>query len=86
MFRQSEIINKVDITTQQSCLHSKLPEMLKEAHVYEFDNTILACSTFTGRSNGPLKCFKWSENSWETFKSPTQPLRGAFISSVKVIE
>jgi len=81
----------IDNNISVSCNHSTLPKKLKESHAYEFQGTLLVCSSFTNDGTTldkkNLNCFKWNETDWETF--PTPPLDNTagisnFIQSVKI--
>ena len=55
-----EDVYLVDATTGESCLHSKLPFDLKEAHIFEYMDTLLICSNFVPDiSKTMLTCFLW---------------------------
>ena len=76
-------VQLVDITTGDSCFHSELPVALKEAHVFEFKDSIILCSTFTKTTRNELQCFQWKNGKWKTFAVPDhKPMK--FISAVKI--
>ena len=73
-----------------ACVHSTLPSTLKESHVYEFQDTLLMCSSFRSSSDRKrLKCYIWNatESAWQDFETPL--LEGAngiqgYIQSVEI--
>ena len=78
-------VNLVNLTSKESFLRSELPVPLKEAHVFEFDDSLLLCTSYTETKKNQLQCFKSSENldgAWLNF--PTPIFTSAFISAVKV--
>ena len=79
-------VNLVDVDTMESCLHSELPIPLKEAHVFEFQGTILLCTSSTDNYGKKLQCFKWSDGNWETFPVDDDVFgtKMKFISAVSV--
>ena len=80
-------VNLVNLTSKESFLRSELPVPLKEAQVFEFDDTLLLCTSFTKTNKNQLQCFKWSENlngAWLNFPTPMGNRMKKFISSVKV--
>ena len=76
----------INVETTESCLHSKLPVVMKETFVFDFKNTLLVCSSETDNSSKFLQCYKWAVNDkkWEEF--PTFPNNGVFgfISAVQI--
>ena len=54
-------VNLVNLTSKESFLRSELPVPLKEAQVFEFDDTLLLCTSYTETKKAQLQCFKWSD-------------------------
>jgi len=56
----------------RSCVHSTLPFRLKESHVFEYNDTLLVCTTFTEVEMKALQCFTWDSNlhQWQNFSYP----------------
>jgi len=75
-----------NITT--SCLSSTLPAVLKESHVFEWNNTLLVCSSFSSISEANLNCFSWDEvnEDWIDFvpQAPDSNGISGFPASVKI--
>ena len=77
-----------NVTT--ACNHSILPSTLKESHVYEYQDTLLVCSSFRSTSDETrLDCYIWNatESAWQDFDTPAKEgnvgIQG-FIQSVKI--
>ena len=69
----SNKVYKTNPKSGASCLHSELPiDGAKEIHVFEFQDTLLACSSFIWDGGkimrNHLKCWKWSGEAWQTFE------------------
>ena len=78
-------VQLVEVETAESCYHSDLPIALKEAHIFEFKNSLLLCSTFTETTKNQLQCFTWKRGSksWKSLTVPThKPMK--FISAVQI--
>merc|ERR1712168_37287 len=75
-----------NITT--SCLSSTLPAVLKESHVFEWNNTLLVCSSFSSISEANLNCFSWDEvnEDWIDFvpQAPDSNGISGFPASVQI--
>ena len=75
--------------TGKTCFHSELPLAIREAFVYDYQETLLVCSAESGQSSVNLQCFEWdvSANDWKVFPV-TNPLvdteSGTFISSARL--
>ena len=61
-------VNLVNLTSKESFLRSELPVPLKEAQVFEFDDTLLLCTSYTETKKAQLQCFKWSDGAWLNFQ------------------
>merc|ERR1711976_754804 len=60
-----------NVTT--ACNHSTLPSTLKESHAFEWDDTLLVCSSFrSGTDKKRLDCYTWdtATNTWVQFTTP----------------
>merc|ERR1712051_697285 len=57
--KSTDSVYLVDGDTQTTCLHSTLPVKLKESLVFEYNDTLLLCSTFTKEDKNNLQCFIW---------------------------
>merc|ERR1711962_253191 len=58
-----------NITT--ACNHSTLPSTLKESHAFEWDDTLLVCSSFrSGADKKRLDCYTWNGTGWSDFDTP----------------
>ena len=77
-------VNLVNLTSKESFLRSELPVPLKEAQVFEFDDTLLLCTSYTETKKAQLQCFKWSDGAWLNFPTPMGNQMKSFISAVKV--
>ena len=72
-----EDVYLVDATTGESCLHSKLPFDLKEAHIFEYMDTLLICSNFVPDiSKTMLTCFLWDRLTGRVWSITRKPARG----------
>jgi len=89
--KSTDFVYLVDLNvfgkTSTACNHSSLPVALKESHVYEFNDTLLVCTTFTEDDMAALQCFIWDVESktWETFDTPaTSDKVHSFIDTVRI--
>ena len=58
-----------NVTT--ACNHSTLPSTLKESHAFEWDDTLLVCSSFrSGADKKRLDCYTWNGTGWSDFDTP----------------
>ena len=74
-----------DFINKQTCYHSQFPTTIKEAHVFELNNELYVCSSFTGISKVNLNCWKWGGASgWGQIETPSENGIGGFISSVYI--
>jgi hypothetical protein len=87
----TEFVYLVDLNvfnrTSVACNHSSLPVALKESHVYEFNDTLLVCTTFTMDNSAALQCFIWDADNktWEEFATPdTADKVHKFIDTVRI--
>ena len=54
-------------------------------HVFEFQETLLACSTFTREDTNNLQCWKWhGAFGWENYTTPANNKIFGFIHATKV--
>ena len=76
----------INLKTKESCLHSTLPFPMKETFVFDFKDTLLVCSSETGKDKKNLQCFKWdvSTNNWAKFDTPVENGVFEFISTVGI--
>ena len=59
--RVQESVWLIDLETNTSCLHSNMPDGLKEPFVYELQNgELMVCSAFTEMDKSNLNCWTWS--------------------------
>ena len=80
-----DFVYRHDFVSKQLCYHSKFPTTIREAHVFELQNELYVCSSFTGISTTDLNCWKWGGASgWVPFPTPSENGIGVFISSVYV--
>ena len=72
--------------TKESCLHSKLPVVMKETFVFDFKDTLLVCSSETKSDQKNLQCFMWdvSDKKWTVFETPLDNGVYGFISAVQI--
>ena len=49
----------INSTSNELCLGQSLPVALKEAQIFEFNNTLLLCTSFTKLQEKELQCFIW---------------------------
>jgi len=81
-------IYRIDPNTGESCLHSELPTTALRIHVYEFMDSLLACSSalsLTSKDQKNLHCWKWSEElGWEVYSTPAANGIGSFIDTAKI--
>ena len=58
---------------------------MKESHVFEYNDTLLLCSSFTSVDMSNLQCFIWNPLSgWEIFATPDANGVYKFISAVRM--
>jgi len=74
----------VDLDTQTTCVHSTLPLEMKETHAFEYNDTILVCSSFTKDDKENLQCFIWNGTVWETFATPESNSVYGFVEGVRM--
>ena len=43
----TDYVYLVDIDLNTTCVHSNLPLVMKETHAFEYNDTLLVCSSFT---------------------------------------
>ena len=83
--KSTDSVYLVDGDTQTTCLHSTLPVKLKESHVFEYNDTLLLCSTFTKEDKNNLQCFIWDPLAgWKNFPTPENNGIFDFISAVRM--
>ena len=63
-------VDLVSLSSKESCSGPELPVRLKEAQIFEFDDTILLCTSFTQPKKKKLQCFKFVEGEWLSFDTP----------------
>ena len=76
----TDFVYLVDEKTKQSCLHSNLPVAMKDPHIFEFNNTLLVCSSDSTK----FQCVIWFEEKWTLFSTPEESGLINFISAVRV--
>ena len=76
----------INVETTESCLHSKLPVVMKETFVFDFKDTLLVCSSETKSDQENLQCFIWdvSNKIWTEFETPSDNGVYGFISAVQI--
>ena len=76
----------INVETTESCLHSKLPVVMKETFVFDFKDTLLVCSSETKSDQENLQCFIWdvSNKEWTVFETPRDNGVYGFISAVRI--
>ena len=76
----------INLETKESCLHSKLPVVMKETFVFDFKDTLLVCSSETKSDIENLQCFIWdvSNKEWTVFETPRDNGVSGFISAVRI--
>ena len=80
------------MATGRTCFHSQLPLAIREVFVYDYQETILVCSTTSGQNKVNLQCFEWdvSVNNWKVFpvtgfeNTDIDTDEGTFISSARI--
>ena len=83
--KSTDSVYLVDGDTQNTCLHSTLPVKFKESHVFEYNDTLLLCSTFTKEDKNNLQCFIWDPLAgWKNFPTPENNGIFDFISAVRM--
>ena len=83
--KSTESVYLVDVDAQRTCLHSTLPVAIKESHVFEYNDTLLLCSTFTVEDKNNLQCFIWDPLAgWKNFPTPESNGIFGFISAVRM--
>ena len=84
----SNKVTLVDLDTGTSCLHSEFPQEMKEVFLFDYQKTIIACSSFTTTNRLNLKCFQWiiEQNKWKVVFNKDIKENGVFdfISAVRV--
>jgi len=70
----------------RSCLHSTLPSQIKESHVFEWQDSLLVCTSFTKSNKKNLWCYFWNTTTmvWDVFDTPDSNGIFSFIQSVQV--
>ena len=70
-------VDLVSLSSLESCSGPELPVPLKEAQIFEFDDTILLCTSFTEKNKNTLQCFNYmpkmsemSKGDWMTYSAP----------------
>ena len=84
--KSTDSVYLVDVDTQTTCLHSTLPVKLKESHVFEYNDSLLLCSSFTAEDMNNLQCFIWDPltEGWKNFTTPESNGIFGFISAVRM--
>ena len=83
--KSTDSVHLVDAYAQTTCLHSTLPVAMKESHVFEYNDTLLLCSTFTKEDKNNLQCFIWDPLAgWKNFPTPENNGIFDFISAVRM--
>jgi len=83
--KSTESVYLVDVDAQRTCLHSTLPVAIKESHVFEYNDTLLLCTTFTAEDSKNLQCFIWEPlTGWENFTTPDSNGIFSFMSAVRM--
>ena len=80
------------MATGRTCFHSQLPLAIREVFVYDYQETILVCSTTSGQNKVNLQCFEWdvSAKDWRVFpvtgfeNTVVDTDAGTFISSARL--
>ena len=80
----TDYVYLVDVDKNTTCLHSQLPVKMKESHVFECEDTLIVCSSFTEESTSSLQCFMWNSlTGWENKTVPDNNVY-SFIDAVKM--
>ena len=80
----TDYVYLVDVDTNTTCLHSKLPVKMKESHAFECNDTLLVCSSYTEEDVKNLQCFNWNGTGWNNFTTPESNGVYSFIDAVKM--
>ena len=60
----SDKVMLVDLDSKASCQHSTLPVKMKEVFIFDYKETMIACSAFVVKNNNlkndKLRCYEWS--------------------------
>ena len=78
--------------TGKTCFHSELPLAIREAFIYDYQDTLLVCSAESGQNAVNLQCFVWevSTKDWKKFNvtgfenTAIDTEDGTFISSARL--
>ena len=85
-------VTLVNMETGRTCFHSELPLAIRDPFVYNYQETILVCSTTSGQNRVNLQCFEWdvSASNWREFpvtgfeNTAVDTDAGTFISSARL--
>ena len=80
----TDAVYLVDLDTHTTCLHSTLPVEMKETHAFEYNDTLLVCTSFTKSDKENLQCFTWNGTAWEVFATPADNNVYSFIEGVRM--